>query len=643
MTALTRAADGALYVAEQVDDDTGSSRVRRVLPDGSSSIVVGGGGLDPFEAPTAQSVRLGEVKHLAVDAAGTVFLVGVGAGGQDVIYAATATGSFRGVAGFGADLPGGAARTTRVGNVGSLSIDASTGRLLVPSHDVGVLTLSADGHTFERLTSYGAYHVQRSTGGSLLLSSDGGIGRVLPDGGYVHLVGYRSGEQQLWGDGRSAVRTDLDGGIGSFFEGPGAALTFHQGSWYASTIRVAHPATTAPVFRAPEPLSLTAVRVSDSVTDITISTERPSEGDQLIVVRSVGPGGVDSPADGELVVDEGYGVPWDPTSSSTLTRTRYRLPAGEAHSFTVFRRTSAHVTSAGVTTTVAPGASGTAPGRATGVTATPAVGAVDVSWTAPASAGQPTGYTVTNVTDGRAVQVDGAARSARVAGLTNGASYAFTVTATNGAGTGPATAPVSATPNGCAPTRFSDVAADHPFCSQIAWMVGKGITTGTNLPDGSVEYRPAVAVSRQAMAPFLYRAAGSPTFTAPAVPSFADVPTSHAFFHEIEWMRAKGISTGTEQSTGKPLYKPLDPVSRLAMAPFLYRAAGSPDFAAPATTSFADVPTGHPFFREIEWMRASGVSTGTAQSNGSPLYKPVDAVSRQAMAAFLNRSTALAD
>jgi hypothetical protein len=36
-------------------------------------------------------------------------------------------------------------------------------------------------------------------------------------------------------------------------------------------------------------------------------------------------------------------------------------------------------------------------------------------------------------------------------------------------------------------------------------------------------------------------------------------------------MADTGISTGTPNPPGKPLYKPIDPVSRQAMAAFLYR------------------------------------------------------------------------
>jgi len=279
------------------------------------------------------------------------------------------------------------------------------------------------------------------------------------------------------------------------------------------------------------------------------------------------------------------------------------------------------------------------PGAVPAPAVVPAAAALAVSWSAPSSGGAATSYDV-ELQPGAAVRpVTGTSTVLR--GLANATQHQVRVRAVNAAGAGPWSPAVSGMPNGCAGTPFSDVAPDHPFCAQIGWMAGQGISTGTTMPDGSVEYRPALAVSRQAMAPFIFRTKGSPEFAAPTTSPFADVPTSHPFFQEIAWMRARGISTGTAQPTGEPLYKPTDPVSRQAMAPFLYRAAGSPPFTAPTVPSFADVATGHPFFREIEWMRASGISTGTAQPTGQPLYKPVDPVSRQAMAAFLNRFDAM--
>jgi len=272
------------------------------------------------------------------------------------------------------------------------------------------------------------------------------------------------------------------------------------------------------------------------------------------------------------------------------------------------------------------------------VAATALPSAAQVSWS-PAwpNAGPVTSYTVTTAPSGQTTVTSGT--SVIVSDLSPGESYSFTVTATNEFGTSDhswTSSVVVPLPGTCL-SGFVDVPADHPFCEQIRWMKTAGVSTGTVLPDGTAEYRPALSVSRLAMAPFLYRALGSPAFIVPAVATFADVPPGHPFFAEIEWMAARGISTGTAQPTGRPLYKPAEPVSRSAMALFLQRAAGSPASTLPLEPSFADVPATHPAYAAIEWMRAAGISTGTAQTTGPPLYKPADPVSRQAMAAFLQR------
>ncbi|MGZ5396679.1 MAG: reprolysin-like metallopeptidase [Mycobacterium sp.] len=53
----------------------------------------------------------------------------------------------------------------------------------------------------------------------------------------------------------------------------------------------------------------------------------------------------------------------------------------------------------------------------------------------------------------------------------------------------------------CTSAPFSDVAIDHPFCSEISWMKDAGISTG--FADGT--YRPSVDVTRMAMSAFMYR------------------------------------------------------------------------------------------------------------------------------------------
>ena len=185
---------------------------------------------------------------------------------------------------------------------------------------------------------------------------------------------------------------------------------------------------------------------------------------------------------------------------------------------------------------------------------------------------------------------------------------------------------------------FVDVRNSHVFFSEIEWMFTSGISTGTL--DGAVRtYKPADGVSRQAMAAFLYRAAGSPTFSPPVTPSFTDVPSERPFYKEIEWMKSEGISTGTAVAGGFA-YAPGDGVSRQAMSAFLYRFAGSPSFAAPGAPTFTDVPTDAQFYQSIEWMSSTAITTGY-DDGGSRSYRPLTTVSRAAMAAFLNRFDAL--
>ncbi|MEW1823036.1 S-layer homology domain-containing protein, partial [Arthrobacter sp. NPDC080031] len=84
-------------------------------------------------------------------------------------------------------------------------------------------------------------------------------------------------------------------------------------------------------------------------------------------------------------------------------------------------------------------------------------------------------------------------------------------------------------------------------------------------------------------------------------------------------------------------YRPLQSISRDAMAAFLYRMAGSPAYTPPAVSPFTDVSTGQQFYKEMAWMSEKGVSTGWAEAGGARSYRPLQSISRDAMAAFLYR------
>jgi hypothetical protein len=90
-------------------------------------------------------------------------------------------------------------------------------------------------------------------------------------------------------------------------------------------------------------------------------------------------------------------------------------------------------------------ASAAAPAAPTGVSATPFDSRASVSWTASSDGGSPiTSYTVTPFVGSTAqapTVVPGSNTSTSITGLTNGTAYTFTVKATNGVGTGPASSP----------------------------------------------------------------------------------------------------------------------------------------------------------------------------------------------------------
>jgi hypothetical protein len=172
--------------------------------------------------------------------------------------------------------------------------------------------------------------------------------------------------------------------------------------------------------------------------------------------------------------------------------------------------------------------------------------------------------------------------------------------------------------------RFHDVSRTHPFWRDISWIASEGIAYG--FTDGG--YHPSANISRGAMAAFLYRLAHI-HYSASDTPAFDDVSTTHPFYREIEWMNAVGITTGVSPR----IYQPDAPVTRQAMAAFLYRFEAGPPFTPPATPTFVDVGLGHAFFTEIEWMASTGITTGYPGG----LFKPAAFVSRASMAAFLHR------
>ena len=126
---------------------------------------------------------------------------------------------------------------------------------------------------------------------------------------------------------------------------------------------------------------------------------------------------------------------------------------------------------------------------------------------------------------------------------------------------------------------------------------------------------------------------GLTPFTTSTPPSFTDIATGYPYYLQITWLAYNGITTGYPDGT----YKPTGPVSREAMAAFLYRFKGSPPYVSAPVSPFTDLTPLSPFYKEITWLASTGITTGYPQPNGSALYEPLNPVARDAMAAFMYR------
>lgn len=115
----------------------------------------------------------------------------------------------------------------------------------------------------------------------------------------------------------------------------------------------------------------------------------------------------------------------------------------------------------------------------------------------------------------------------------------------------------------------------------------------------------------------------------------------HTFGMEIDWMFHAGIATGWPEADGTRTYRGLQSMARNAMAAFLYRLYGQPDYTPPAQPTFTDVPVGAAFHKEIEWLASVGVTKGWDVGGGAKEFRPYSQVNRDAMAAFLHRFSVL--
>lgn len=153
---------------------------------------------------------------------------------------------------------------------------------------------------------------------------------------------------------------------------------------------------------------------------------------------------------------------------------------------------------------------------------------------------------------------------------------------------------------------FSDVSAGSYYADAVEWAVKKGITVGTS----DTTFSPDDNCTREQMAMFLWKAAGSPEPKQTGA-NFTDLPggsTTKAML----WVAEQNITSGTSDTT----FSPETTCTRAQMAAFLYRYAGSP--AVSGTCAFADVSAKAYYHDAVLWCVHQSITAGTGGDNFSP-------------------------
>lgn len=279
----------------------------------------------------------------------------------------------------------------------------------------------------------------------------------------------------------------------------------------------------------------------------------------------------------------------------------------------------------------------TKPGVPAQLTATPGNEFVNLSWSAPTNTGGSliSGYNLYRGTSSggeASTPINGTTLIPGLGysdtGLTNGTTYYYIVKAVNAQGESMGSNEASATPGvGACVAPFNDVPDTSIFCPDIAKLKDLGITKGVT----PTLYKPHKTMTRQAMAGFVYRmlnpGQADPTCTQKPFP---DVKITNTFCGDITWLKAHDIGRGFGDGT----FRPTTPMTRQAMAAFMYRLSnlGTTDPGCTAKP-FSDVSVTNVFCGDITWLKGQGITYGYA----SGAFKPRMEISRAMMAAFVHR------
>lgn len=124
-------------------------------------------------------------------------------------------------------------------------------------------------------------------------------------------------------------------------------------------------------------------------------------------------------------------------------------------------------------------------------------------------------------------------------------------------------------------------------------------------------------------------AAVTATTTKAHAATYTDIQPGTPFYAEITWAANKNLISGYPDGT----FKPDEPIDRQSFARAAYTYRGKPAYTPPIKSYFSDIPTSHPYYKEISWLVEQGITAGYWDKT----FRPANPVERKTIAIFLYR------
>lgn len=170
-----------------------------------------------------------------------------------------------------------------------------------------------------------------------------------------------------------------------------------------------------------------------------------------------------------------------------------------------------------------------------------------------------------------------------------------------------------------APFTSAGTFADVPSSSAFYSYVEQLASAGV-VSSANSSYNPTGNTTRGELAKMVVNASGV-SLDSSAGPSFGDVPSSNVFYNYVETARANGWISGYGDGT----FRTNNFVTRAEAMKIIVNSLGIP-LQNPSSPSFADVPKSNVFFSFIEGGRAASLASPNA------FYRPNDLITRQEIA-----------